>query len=68
MDDDFYTFEELAALASAQVPDLEAEARAEYNRMYNVAPETIHENHDRIKGEGRFHGGSLVWDAVDWSM
>lgn len=55
--------------AQEEAIDLEAEAEAAYKAMYPQSPENIGTGEPvHAEGHGRWQGGSLVWDAVDWSM
>ena len=47
--------------------DVWAEARAALDEQNHAR--VIHDaDTRRARGEGKWAGGSLVWDAVDWSM
>jgi hypothetical protein len=54
--------------AQEEAIDLEAEAEAAYKAMYPQSPEDITPRGSGSRRRAEHHHGSIVWDAVDWSM
>lgn len=68
--DEYWDDEESVPVSDLLVIDPDdAAAHEEYLRVYGGGPVPVpSQNGGQVHGEGRWAGGSLVWNAVDWSM